>query len=701
MNTRRIKLFSFIAVFPVILIVSFMLVNCGKSGGSTPSPVASAAVYPRFAYVANSADNTIYIYTVNAATGKLGNAGYAVTGAGPVSITVDPTGRFAYTANAGGDVSAYTIDQTTGALTSGATVSAGMIPQAIAIDPTGRFAYVANRWSGDVSVYTIDQATGALTSGATVTSGTTPQSVIVHPSGKFAYVANEGDNNVSIFSIDQTTGALTSRGTSSFAGTWSRSLVVEPSGKYLYVANLGANTVSAFTIDQTSGVLTDVVSVPTGTGPMSVTVDPSGRFVYVANYGSNDVTQYTINQTTGVLASGATVTAGTNPYSVTVDPSGKFAYVANNGSNNVIVYTIDQTTGALTPAETVVAGTGPASIKILSGSSAGSGSTAILLGGTIQGAPLTALTGSVTTFAGVSSVTGTGTADGTGAAARFNEPTGITTDGRNLYVTDAANNAIRKIVIATRNVTTFAGVASATTGTVDGIGAAAGFSRPLGITTDGTDLYVADSSNYTIRKIAIETGAVSTFAGTAGQQGTTNGTGAAAQFFFPMNITNDSENLYVVDGYGGANAVRKIVKSSGLVSTITTTLVNAEFGSVATDGTNLYLTARDYTGAGQVYKVVLATGELSLVAGHTGVSGAADGTGTAATFWCPTGITTDGTYLYVTDINNSDIRKIEISTGTVSTLSSGGVWAWPRGITSDGNSLFVAQQDYNSISELK
>jgi len=334
------------------------------------------------------------------------------------------------------------------------------------------------------------------------------------------------------------------------------------------------------------------------------------------------------------------------------------------------------------------------------GDSPVSGSKTKLLGGTIQGAPLTALTGSVTTFAGVASFT-TGTADGTGAAAGFNTPNGITTDGSNLYVADSANNAIRKIVIATAEVTTLAGLAGSPSGTVDGTGADAGFAWPVGITTDGADLYVADSSNYTIRKILIATGAVSTFAGTAGQQGTTNDTGAAARFWSPMNITNDSANLYVVDGYGAANAIRKIVKSSGLVSTITTTLTNAEFGSVTTDGTYLYLTARETVSpsAGMVYKVVIATGELSLVAGHTGVAGAADGTGAAASFNCPTGITTDGTYLYVTDINNSDVRKIEIATGVVSTLTP--LSAWPRGITSDGKSLFVARQDYNCISQIQ
>jgi hypothetical protein len=60
-------------------------------------------------------------------------------------------------------------------------------------------------------------------------------------------------------------------------------------------------------------------------------------------------------------------------------------------------------------------------------------------------------------------------------------------------------NEIRKIVIAAGVVTTLAG--STTSGHADGTGSAAGFYYPEGITTDGTNLYVTDSFNYTIRVI--------------------------------------------------------------------------------------------------------------------------------------------------------------------------------------------------------
>ena len=145
------------------------------------------------------------------------------------------------------------------------------------------------------------------------------------------------------------------------------------------------------------------------------------------------------------------------------------------------------------------------------------------MGGAMQGNALR-LTGRTSTLARTAStfVSG-GFTDGTGAAARFFWPEGITTDGMNLYVCDTYNNTIRKIVIATGAVTTLAGTAGGgpfdsmgSIGAADGLGAAASFNMPEGITTDGTNLYVTDSGNDTIRKIVIATGAVTTLAGTVG-----------------------------------------------------------------------------------------------------------------------------------------------------------------------------------------
>src|SRR5437764_538568 len=108
-----------------------------------------------------------------------------------------------------------------------------------------------------------------------------------------------------------------------------------------------------------------------------------------------------------------------------------------------------------------------------------------------------------------------GSADGTGSAASFNCPCGVTVDsGVNVYVADTSNSTIRKITPAGA-VSTLAGTAGAS-GSDDGTGSAARFNFPFGLAVDSAgNIYVADTSNSTIRKVT-PAGAVSTLAGTAG-----------------------------------------------------------------------------------------------------------------------------------------------------------------------------------------
>src|SRR6185369_1449370 len=123
-------------------------------------------------------------------------------------------------------------------------------------------------------------------------------------------------------------------------------------------------------------------------------------------------------------------------------------------------------------------------------------------------------------------------------AALFNRPEGITTDGTNIYVADTYNHTIRKVVITTGEVTTLAGMAGIS-GSDDGAGSSARFKYPGGITTDGTNLYVADSENHTVRKLEIATGMVTTLAGNSQVIGSVDGAGTEASFNYPVGITTD------------------------------------------------------------------------------------------------------------------------------------------------------------------
>lgn len=113
-------------------------------------------------------------------------------------------------------------------------------------------------------------------------------------------------------------------------------------------------------------------------------------------------------------------------------------------------------------------------------------------------------TGEVTTLAGpAQGSTTSGDTDATGNAARFFTPRGIATDGTNLYITDFNSHKIRKIEISTKAVTTIAGPPQGTTvnGDADRTGNLSRFNSPSGITTDGINLYITDYWNNKIRKI--------------------------------------------------------------------------------------------------------------------------------------------------------------------------------------------------------
>lgn len=180
----------------------------------------------------------------------------------------------------------------------------------------------------------------------------------------------------------------------------------------------------------------------------------------------------------------------------------------------------------------------------------------------------------ITTDGVVSTLAGhpqsSGYADGSGQSAQFNMPLGIAVDKTgNLYVADAGNNAIRKVT-PQGLVTTLAG---SSFGSADGMGKSAQFNNPQGITVDNDgNVYVADTGNFTIRKVTAA-GVVTTLAGTVGVSGNVDGTGATAQFGMGWGFWNgagglavdSNANLYVADTLN--YSIRKVTPQ-GVVTTV-------------------------------------------------------------------------------------------------------------------------------------
>jgi sugar lactone lactonase YvrE len=316
-----------------------------------------------------------------------------------------------------------------------------------------------------------------------------------------------------------------------------------------------------------------------------------------------------------------------------------------------------------------------------------------------------------------------GSADGIGAAARFYNPTGVATDNAgNVYVLDDGNRTIRKITPA-GVVTTLAGGAGVV-GEAIRMGYSIDSSYPAGVTTDSAgNVYAFDRENFGILKIA-PNGVVTTLAGGAGVSGGADGTGAAASFSRPAGLATDSAgNVYVADTFN--NSIRKIT-SGGVVSIYASkSFILGAVGSYVAQYDYCYPTGVALDSSGNVYASetwynaiikITTTGisHASVVAGASETFGSTDGTGRAARFNHPSSIATnsDGE-IYVTDTNNSTIRKITPS-GVVSTLagtagifgSADGAGAaasfrGPGGVATDSvGNVYVADMGNNTVRKL-
>ncbi len=334
--------------------------------------------------------------------------------------------------------------------------------------------------------------------------------------------------------------------------------------------------------------------------------------------------------------------------------------------------------------------------------------------------------------------------DGTLAQASFNDPAGIARDATgNLYIADGANHIIRKIS-PDGIVSTFAGTPPeygnprgsgvsqrlVHSGSADGTGTSAQFFFPTAVAVDANgNVYVADQQNHTIRKIT-PSGVVTTLAGTALQEGSTDGTGSAARFRYPSGIATDATgNLYVTDS--GNGTVRKVTPSG-----VVTTLAGAagEFASVdgtgnaarfvspkgitldrsgrllVGDGFSLYV---PHLQSGAIRRVTLE-GVVTTVAGRGGALGSIDAKGEAARFRDPADVAVDAAgNVFVSDELNHTIRKVSPD-GTVTTFAgtpgqvghadgpgSGSSFNHPTGLAFDlAGRLLVADQDNHLIRRI-
>jgi DNA-binding beta-propeller fold protein YncE len=474
-----------------------------------------------------------------------------------------------------------------------------------------------------------------------------PMPVNITTDGKYLYVLNQGQVDAGqatgpeIKKIDTDTGHVTTLTALTELGASSIKLdaYLTTDGNYLYITDPGRHCI--YQVEIATGKMTtlagsaDSYASTDGIGEAATFLSPAGitsdgRNLYVSDRQDNKIrkieisNRLTTTQAASILDSQVDGT-GLAGYDLPVEglaSDGKYLYVTvpsknpirriELGTNTVSTFVQDETTPIKKPQGRQASGIAlnfPKGLVVQANK--------LYIAGynnqTVR--QVETSTGNVKTLAG----SGVKDAqDGVGSAASFNYPYGLASDGANIYVTDYDNNSVRQIEIASGRVTTLAG--SGMEGAQDGIGKAASFSNPRGLAYEAGILYVADYNNNLIRQVEIASGKVGTFAG-SGEPGVIDGVGRESMFRQPSDIVAAGGKLYVADTYN--NCIRQID---------------------------------------------IATHRVSIFAG-SGLTGAQDGVGKAASFNQPKALAKAGGKLYVADFGNDLIRSIDLATGVVETLT--------------------------------
>jgi sugar lactone lactonase YvrE len=315
----------------------------------------------------------------------------------------------------------------------------------------------------------------------------------------------------------------------------------------------------------------------------------------------------------------------------------------------------------------------------------------------------------------ISTVAGDGTAGSTGdgdpaTSAELNVPSGVGVDSAgNYYITESSGCRVRKVTVATGDITTVAGNGTCGYSGDNGQATSAELLNPNRVAVDSSgNLYIADYNNNRIRKVTISSGVITTVAGNgtacAASTNTCGDGGAAtsAELHQPSGIALDSSgNMYIADS--ADNRIRKVTISTGYIATVAGTgtagatgdeglATSAELNDpndVQLDSSgNLYIADK---GNNKIRKVTVSTGDISTVAGDGTAGFSGDGAAaTSAELNEPFSAVVDSSgNIYIGDNLNYRVRKVNIWTGIISTIAGNGT----EGATGNGVAATSAELD--------
>ena len=274
----------------------------------------------------------------------------------------------------------------------------------------------------------------------------------------------------------------------------------------------------------------------------------------------------------GIITTVAGTTGNDNIYgivsgSLTVDSAGNLYFATNTGMTGNRVVELTAGTGTFT----VVASYGNGSTDLGFGIAVDSAGNVYFANPNFSNVMEAAAgSGALTTVAGLSSGNNGYSGDnGPATSAELNFPFGVAVDSAdNVYIADTNNNRIRKVAAVSGIITTVAGNGTAGYSGDNGPATTAELNNPEALAIDAAgNLYVADTNNNRIRKVAAASGVITTVAGdgTAGYSGD-NGPATSAELNLPQAVTVDGAgDLYIADT--GNNVIR-MVNTAGIITTV-------------------------------------------------------------------------------------------------------------------------------------
>jgi trimeric autotransporter adhesin len=364
----------------------------------------------------------------------------------------------------------------------------------------------------------------------------------------------------------------------------------------------------------------------------------------------------TVPGTSGELAGALGFIAG----GVAVDSGGNLYFWADNGLDGD--YVLELAAGTSVP--TLVAGYGNGSYD-LGLVIALDGAGDIYVANPNESTILKAVPGSTapTIVAGSSCCSGYSGDNGPATSAELNGPSGVAVDSAgNIYIADTNNNRIRKVAAVSGIITTIAGSGTAGYSGDNGPATSAELNGPQALALDSAgDIYVVDANNSRIRKIAAASGTITTVAGngTAGYSGD-NGPATSAEVNYPQGLAVDAAgDIYVADS---RNYVVRMVNAAGIITTV------AGNGTSSSSGDNGPATSAEMSNPEGI--AIDSGGNLYIGNPEAGVRLVNTSTG-ALNFGNTAAGSTNTQTVAVTNIGNGPLSFVPPATGQNPSISGG------------------------------